>query len=828
MAAILNGFLPGRKKESFAHDRMLNARWGDTAISAPMHGGWAANSPSVTELQESPDLDRDLPPTPPQYHEEESGVFIVHDEDEHEHNDLDTTATNDRDNITITIPLPWKKKHKGSSHGRKLSGASVLNPRFAPPKRLDGLQYFPTTEVTAVPLSENPSASPITRSTATSPVMSFRSRLCSPNMGDILSPVVEGFAKSGPSSRPALTHSQISFTEEETVDRPSTASSMRSVGSHRVALHAYGADGIGFGTMSSQATTEEQTTEMHRPPSRGIGATAQMRASSRGPRASSRGPRAASVEPFARRAPSREPVNNFTETSPAEASFVHQNVLDFEPLRRRAPSVEPARRRAPSVEPVSRRAPSVEPYQQRSPSVDPVFRRAPLAEPVARRAPSVEPISRRAPSVEPMSRRAPSVEPVSRRAPSVEPVSRRAPSIGPVPNGVPSAEPIATRRARSREARGRRGKSTDPAPRVRFLSEAPPNSRRPSSFSSNDGSVDSYDDTEAPSEPESYAKMFLPDKDFTTSRKVRRRRSIASPMTSPTMASFGITAVAPPPMFAANFDTISSRVGLVQEAQPPVVKRNPPRNRSKSRTRGLYADLQDDYRLLAREVQKNNVVTKKAVTDNVYTPTTESLCQSNTATVTTPTTTCTCTPTAPNLPSTVKQTHHNVLNQSTHRAPSPALTSNPPTSFASIGGTMAPRFEPERTGYSSDASLPSRHPLSNNALEHYTDTAGGKALLTAMHRERMEQLRREERERARERVARKLSHEMEQDTAVSVFSDTESLTSGYYSGSEYGTRFFSGGVASESEYDTDRRTSGRKPYTSGKKTLVPDAEDIWG
>ncbi|KAK5082716.1 hypothetical protein LTS08_006017 [Lithohypha guttulata] len=733
MAAILNGFLPVRRRDQFAQEKILNTRWGDATISAPIHGGWNDNPISQ---QESPNPDQDLPLTPPQIQNEREGVYIIRDgDDAHSQQDWDDeTTTKVRDNFTITIPLPWKKKIK---QNRRSIGSNVLKPQGTFIQRIEPMPLLATAEAAAtIPLPDSRVSSPIGRSTTTSPVLSFRSRLASPSMGDILSPVAEGFAKDGPStsSRPTPVLSTLQSAETVPVERPSTASSTRSNPPRRSSLTSHHSDGIAAATMTSQATMEDYSSDVQRPPSRGIGATAHMRASSHVSRPNSRGPRAPSVERFTRRAPSVEPVSELAEPPAIDPTPVFQGVLNLEPLRRRAPSVEPLRRRAPSLEPHARRAPSI--------------------------------------------------EPVPRRAPPADPFTRRAPSV----------ETISTRRALSREPRGRRALSIEPRPRVRFHSEAAPKpARRHDSFSSNDGSIDSESDNAGLLETDNALPNTVRfDRDYKSVRKPIRRRSIASPISSPTSAAFGITEVVVP----SPYNSLSAQVGVEPATQSSIPQRNAPRNRSKSRTRGLYADMHDDFRLLARDVAMSTT-TPAAVTSPSLTDASAAI-----------------------LP----QYGHNVLNAANLRTPSPALTSNPPTSLSSgIAVAAALRIQPEPQGYSSDSSLTALPSVSHaghpSTVQQQADNANGKAVLAAMARERKDQLRREERERAREKVARKLEHERERVLANSVFSDTESVASGSMSGSEKTRRVYGGSVGSEAEWQS---------LAIKNKTLVPNAEDIWG
>lgn len=794
MAAILHGLLPSRKKDHTSQERILNTRCGDSSISAPIHGGWSSNASTTAQSQSSPDLDQDLPPTPPQNHDEQDGVFIVQDEDGPNESG-DEVAGADRENLTITIPLLWKKKKKASSHAKKSSLNDVLNPRFVAPRRMDLMPPpLAAPEAAAIPLPESRISSPVGRTATTSPALSFRSRLASPSLGDILSPVAEGFAKEGPSSRPAPVASSLHFVQTVPLDRPATAGSMRSSGSGRPSLTSYNAEGIAAGTMSSQGTVDGPARDLSRPPSIGLGATAHMRASSRGPAANSRGPIAPSVETPARRAQSVEPINR--RATPQATGSVAPGVLDLEPVRRRAPSVEPYRRRAPSLEPSNRRAPSVEPISRR------VTPRA--GESVVPDAHDLEPVRRRAPSVEPPRRRAPSIEPVARRAPSLEPNSRRAPSIGPSHN----------RRTVSREPRGRRrGASVEPATKVRFLSEAPRPTHRPDSFSSNDGSLETESDNDGSSESEAVGRGSQ----FTTYRP-RRRRSIASPMSSPTTAAFSITqpsGTSPSPDSTKNLDSIAARAGFAKPTSPALAQRRAPRNRSQSRTRGLYSDMHDDFRLLGRDVHKTNALVNQGTYSAAAAAPSPIITQA-----------------APSVLSS---------NSILQRAASPSLPLKPSLPPSDLVTAAANRVEPDRTGYASDSSLTglpsisSRSPNQqhsqfhshnlNNILERSTDTGGGRAMLAALAHERRDQLRREERERASEKVARKLERERERMLAMNTLSDSESVASGHVSGSEKTRRVYGG-------YDSDATTAstgGAKERSSGeRKTLVPSAEEIWG
>lgn len=256
MAAILNGFLPAKKKDQYSH---LNTRWGDAAISAPMHGGWN-HSGNANQFQESPDLERDLPPTPPQHAGEVDGVFIVHDEEEGNRSGAEIVEGQDRDNVTLTMSLPaWKRK---SPHNRNQSQSAspVLNPKFAPSRRGDPMPPLGTAEAAAtIPLPDSRVSSPVARTTTT-PVLSFRSRLANPNLSDMLSPVAEGFAKDGPSTRPVQLMSSL-MGQEELTERPSTTSSLRSNMPRRPSVNAayvtaaYNSEGLGGMTMSSQVST---------------------------------------------------------------------------------------------------------------------------------------------------------------------------------------------------------------------------------------------------------------------------------------------------------------------------------------------------------------------------------------------------------------------------------------------------------------------------------------------------------------------------------------------------------------------------------------------
>lgn len=757
MAAILNGFLPLRKKDNYARDRILNTRWGDAGISAPIHAAWSSQPPSTAEP--SPELDSDLPPTPPQYQGSQDGVFIVYDEDEQRPSD-DESLSAEKDH-GLKMSLPWKKK--SASHGRQPSINNVLHPRYGQAQKFDLMPPLATAEAAAIPLPESRISSPVNREVVNSPLartttgppaMSFRSRLGSPNIGDMLSPVAEGFAKSGPSSRTTPVLSSLQYVQDAPPDRATAASPVRSAGSHVSSLHSYNstAEGMGVATMSSQATTDEQMPEYHRPPSRGLGATMHMRASSRGPRAGSKGPRAGSVEPFARRAISVEPVDTGREITQT-AEVVIPSSFDLQPVRRRAPSVEPARRRAPSIEPVNRRAPSV--------------------------------------------------EPVRTRAPSVEPGSRRAPSVGP-----------GNRRAASREPRGRRGFSVEPT-RRRHHSEAPRKATR-DSFSSNDGSAESGSDREI-SETEYWADTRF-DRDFKSSRRPRRRRSIASPVTSPTASSFK---AASPPLQAVALDSIAARAGLIGPGPLPA-QRNVIRNRSQSRTRGLYADMHDDFRLLARDVHINMAHTQAPVVSAATTV----VPSPATAIASSPTTTA-----APALPQAPGTSIIPVASPISQQALSPALSSN-----STFGACVAIHLEPERTGYSSDSSLTGLPTVASHSgaspsvpYARLTESSGGRAFLAAMARERKDQLRREERERARERVARRVEREKERLAVLNALSDCESITSAKslgVSGAEKTRRFYGSsglGVGYESDASLKSWTS-----KAEQKELVKNHEEIWG
>lgn len=615
--------------------------------------------------------------------------------------------------------------------------------------------------------------------------------------------------------------------------------------------------------MTSQTAMDEKFPIIDRPQSRGIGSTAHMRASSRGPRASSKGPhptsidistqRSGSVEPIIRRAPSVEPA---TGRAPS-----------VEPVTRRAPSVEPYSQRAPSVEPVFRRATSVEPVSYRSVSVEPRTRRAPSIEPYARRAPSVEPFAARGQSVghysrrgqslepfthrrqrvdpveyqdeadaspvipavldlEPLRRRAPSVEPTRRRAPSVDPADRRGVSSGPALRRGKSVEPTTgraisrgppggLRRAQSREPRGRRGASVEPRPRVRFHSEVAHRIHRRDSFSSNEGSLESDE------EKENFdSRHFSPpsriNPDFTSTRKPRRRRSIASPMVSPTVASFHAPRnnelYALPPL-TTNLDSISSRAGLARSAITPVERRPASRNQSQTRTRGVYADLQDDFSMLAREVQSNG---RKGMP--IMEPPT--LIPHLPRTVFDP-------------PSLVTQMPRNVLNSSSRTA-SPIVGPNPPLYQAGIGTLVNNQWDRERNGnisinvngYSSDSSQPSLPSTSQSNTtssdydrSNHNDDGGARAILASITRDRHDQLRREEREKAREKVTKRLERERERVLAINSanmgMSDCES-------GRDDRTRRVYGSSVSAA---SDSEVEGRREE---EKVLVPDDDIIWG
>lgn len=881
----------------------MNTRWGDAAISAPMHGGWSAGA---SQPQESPDLDRDLPPTPPQSNEVVDGVFIVHDEGVGNQSSDDAADGHERENVTISIPLPWKKRK--DSHSRKQSQPSVpvINPKFAPPRRVDPMPPLNTTEPTTIlPPPENRVSSPIVRTTTTSPALSFRSRLANPSLADILSPVAEGFAKEGPSIRATPPISSMPEQEVDLIERPPTASSLRSNTPRRPSLTGtYNPEGLGGMTMSSQAINDNQLPEHNRPPSRGIAATAHMRASSRGPRSSSRGPRSASVEPIPYRAASIEPyigrapsVDPVPMRAPSVEAYtrraapvepVEWRARSVEPLSRRAPSLEPIGRRAPSVDPVARRAGSVEPRARRAPSVEPVARRDPSVEPISYRAATVEPYSQRplpvepvafrpatvepyyrqAPLVEPIMRRAPSVEratrmgrstephtrmrhpveptryqqnadvqpfvpaasdlePVRSRAPSVEPGRRRAPSAGPASKRGYSVDPVnrredvderarrapadgaqaRSRRAQSRESRGRRGVSVEPRPRVRFHSEVA-RARRRDSFSSNDGS-DESDEDRGKFEPERFSPPSRHDPNFKTTRKPRRRRSIASPLTSPTLAAFNISQNAgqspppPPPAHFTNFDTITSRVGSTRTIVPPAEKRPASRSHAESRPRGLYADVQDDFTTVAREVQHTDHRNETPV-NPLPIITQIPRHRGETSAKTTPI---------------ITQIPRNVLTFSQRTgSPIAGMHQHQPIYQAGVGTIATNHYD----GYTSDSSQPSLASMSgimsiSSDNENLYDSVNGQAMLAGRARDRKDQVRREERERAREKVTRQLEHERERVMAVNVTSDHDGQSGSNLSGSGSG-----------SERTRQSLTSDSGEYVVKQKVLVPNDEDIWG
>ena len=681
MAAILNGFLPARKKDQYAQDKILNTRWGDSGISAPIHGGWSTQSSNVNT---SPDLDRDLPPTPPQTTDNEDGVYIVRDETDQDSEEDEYAAP--RENASITIPLPWKKKVKQPQHARKPSIPPSVSSRFPAAQRIDfSLPLLATAEAAAVPLPESRISSPINRDVVnsplnrhgtTSPVLSFRSRLTSPNLGEMLSPVAEGFAKSGPSSRPTPVLSPLHYVQSIPLDRPPTASSMRSTGSRRSSLNSYTANnGMGLATMSSQGPIQDQSSEIPRPQSRGIGSTAHMRASSRGPSS-----RAQSVEPMTRRAASVEPINTYHDNIQT-VEVVIPNMIDVQPVRRRTPSVEPSRRRAPSVEPVRRRAPSVEP---------------------------------------------------------------------------------GNRRAASREPRGRRGFSVEPT-RRRHKSEAPRKTTR-DSFSSNDGSDDTESEKETSDNEQNYRNF--------TSRRPRRRRSIASPMSSPTAAVFQPT----PPLA---MDSIAARAGLIRPAAPVPIAR--PRPRSMSRTRGLYGEMADDFRLLARDVHLDK--DPGSIHPTVSSP----------------------------------QSQYCPLTQ---QAPSPSLSSHSLTLTSGLAAAIAMQDRESEIFY----NIVSDSERSDITSRSRFDNQGGKALLAAITRDRKDQLRREERERARERVVRRMERERERPI-VAPISDCESTTSRTMTAAEKTRRVY--GNSGLAGYDSDaslKSWGGRSEH----KELVKNAEEMWG
>ena len=120
-------------------------------------------------------------------------------------------------------------------------------------------------------------------------------------------------------------------------------------------------------------------------------------------------------------------------------------------------------------------------------------------------------------------------------------------------------------------------------------------------------------------------------------------------------------------------------------------------------------------------------------------------------------------------------------------------------------------------------------------------------MLAALAYTHRDQLRREERERVREKVARRLEREKER-AATLVLSDCESVASGHVdvSGGEKTRRVYGpvagAGAGVGAGYDSDATTAsasngrGRGGSLSvsvsasggGSKTLVPSAEEIWG
>lgn len=819
MAAILNGFLPAKKKEiRYSH---LNTRWGDAAISSPMHGGWNnSGAPTRIQANTSPDLDRDLPPTPPQHDGGIDGVFIVHDEEESNQSGVGSIEGPDRDNIALSVSLPaWKRK---ASHHRNHSqpSDSVLNPKFTPSRRADKVSSLSTADAAATVSSpESRVNSPILRTT---PVLSFRNRFANSNLTDMLSPVVEGFAKNGPSTRLAPIASSTDGVAEP-IERASSGSSPKSNVSRRSSITATNnSEGLGGMTMTSQVASDGKVPVTDRPQSRGIGSTARMRASSREPRVSSRGQQPASVEPCSQRSGSVESVAwRIPSVDP-----VFKRALSIESISYRSTSIEPRTRRAPSMEPIASRGQSVDHYSRRGQSLEPFIHRRRRADPDSHQdeanmlpvIPAVldlEPLRKRAPSIEPSRRRAPSTNPADRRGTSSGLAFRRGNSVEPITGRAISRGPtVGLGRTQSREPRGRRGASVEPNPRVRFHSEVAPRTNRHNSFSSNDGSLESDEEKE-----DFDSRHFCPpsrvNPDFTSTRKPRRRRSIASPIASPTAASFNKHRNKEPhalPPLTANLDSISSRADNTRSIVTPVERKPASREQSQTRTRGVYADLQDDFSMLAREVQTNG---RKAA------PTTEpsTLYPHLPKTVFDP-------------PSLVTQLPRNILNSSS-KTMSPIVGSNPSVYQAGIGTLVNSQWDGEWTGDttsnsndysdSSQLSLPptsqSNETSSDNGRPSPNDDAGVRAVLASITRDRHDQLRREEREKAREKVTRRLERERERVLAINAanmgMSDCES-------GRDDRTRRVYGSNVSPT---LNNEVEGRREE---EKILVPDDDIIWG
>lgn len=144
------------------------------------------------------------------------------------------------------------------------------------------------------------------------------------------------------------------------------------------------------------------------------------------------------------------------------------------------------------------------------------------------------------------------------------------------------------------------------------------------------------------------------------------------------------------------------------------------------------------------------------------------------------------------------------------------------------------RLEPERTGYSSDSSLTGLPSVSYTPsdTEHanagrLADTHGGRTLLAAMARERKDQLRREERERAREKVIRRMERERERIAAMNVLSDCESVVSGRtsISAAEKTRRVYGSSGLGVGGYESDVSL---RSWKTDEKELVKSAEEIWG
>lgn len=868
MAAILTNLVPFKKKNRFNHDRILNTRWGDAAISAPMHDGRDAGASNQQE--ESPDLDKDLPPTPPQSNAVVDDIYIVHDEEGTRSDGI--AEGQERENASINITLPWKRRKDSSGKKQPRSTTSAVTPKFAPSKRVEPMPALATAEAAAAVYPyDTRISSPVSRATPTTPVLSFRTRLADPNLADILSPVVEGFAKHGPSSRATP---PIPSTREQagTTEKPSTSSSPKSSMARREnATTACSSEGFGDLTMCSQATTNEQLADFNRPMTRGIGSTARMRASSR-PRAYSRGPRSSSDEPdidrpgsiesYTRRAPSNERV----ERRAPYVEPIYRRTLSVDPPSRRAPLLDSISRRAASIEPHSRsRAPSLEPTVYRDKSARPYYRQASSAEPILKiassaeracsrnhsidrfshRGQSVEPFTRRDHSVEPVHyrerincrpviptlyglepvrRRAPSMDPGRRRAPSIDPLTKRGFSVEPTPFKVSDEEeersrrraPFlgaqSTRRAISREPRGRRGASAGPKQRVRFQSEAIRTHRR-HSFSSNDGSDESDEDRHE-LRPKYFSRPTRTDPDSSTHYKPRRGRSIASLKTSPTLAVFNVSQTrCSPPALTTSFDSTSSRAGVIRPVVTPVEKHLKSRDRSTSRARSVYTDVQEEFSTLAREVRKGgrghntSTDTRSTITRLPCTQTNSSLR--------------TASPIDSQAGIGTMLVHANTnLNHNQHDSSRNDYTSD--SSHSSLACIPVPA-----SGTRSSNSDRHYDTMSSTAYYEQAEFVFGSSVRDPHHRE--------DRERAREKVARKLELEREKQRergkerimAMNAFESSESdCDSGSESESEKMrsgadvTRNVFGGSLARNMSDSEQ------PQVD--KVLVPNYEEIWG